>query len=85
MAVVVKNLLEERKVRALEQIARCLSVIEECLLKVVDGNEAAVRTKDIFQQTFVSTVCRQCGMSPRNTVHHKKTQYGYHEYVNPQE
>lgn len=24
--------------------------------------------------------CVKCGMSHRNTVHHNKKQYGYHEY-----
>lgn len=42
--------LENRKVIALESIARRLGVIEECLLTVVDGNDQSIRMKDIKRQ-----------------------------------
>ena len=29
--------------------------------------------------------CANCGMSPRNTVHHVRDQYGFHPYVEPQQ
>lgn len=47
--------LEVRAVIALEKIARSLSAIEECLLKVVDGNDASLRMKDIKRGEVYAT------------------------------
>jgi len=46
---------ELRKVNALEKIARCLSVIEESLLTIVDGNDKSLRMKDIERAKVYST------------------------------
>jgi hypothetical protein len=29
--------------------------------------------------------CGRCGTSANNSIHHRKTQYGYHEFVVPEE
>lgn len=49
------NQLENRKVIALEKIARCLATIEESLLHVVDGNDRSLRMKDIERAKVYST------------------------------
>lgn len=51
----MKTQIENRKVIALEKIARCLSVIEECLLTIVDGNDKSLRMKDIDRAKVYST------------------------------
>ena len=47
--------LENRKVIAIEKIAQCLSVIEECLLTVTDGHDKSIRMKDIERAKVYST------------------------------
>lgn len=29
--------------------------------------------------------CKTCGMSPRNSIHHNRRQFGYHEWVEREE
>ena len=49
------NPLEQRKVIALEKIARCIAAIESVLLSICDGNDSSIRMKDIKRSEVYST------------------------------